>query len=103
MNDNSLRTAFAELRRDEAERVPPFRAPLIPTSPSGEVAAKRRVRGYAFAAIVLLIAIGVAITPHHTRQQQPSLSAWRAPTDFLLQTPGRELVQSVPDLKGTTQ
>ena len=100
MNDNSLRTAFAELRRAEADHVPPFRAPV--TSPWGEVAAKRRVRGFAFAAIVLLIAIGVAIFPRHPKQQ-PSLSAWRAPTDFLLQTPGRELVQSVPDLKGTTQ
>jgi len=98
MNDNSLRNAFGELRRAEAAHVPPFH-----TSPSGEVAAKRRVRGYAFAALVLLIAISVAIIPHHTKPPQPSLSAWRAPTDFLLQTPGRELVESVPDLKGRTQ
>lgn len=94
MNDNSLRNAFDELRRSEAADVPAFR-----------VAAPRRVARlrYAFAAIVLLIAIAIAIVPHHATRQQPSITAWRAPTDFLLQTPGRELLNSVPDLKGRTQ
>jgi hypothetical protein len=94
MNDNSLRNLFAELRRAETGSVPPFRV-----HPPRRVARLR----YAFAAVVLLIVIAVAIVPHHSTPPQPSITAWRAPTDFLLQTPGRELLNTVPDLKGRTQ
>ena len=52
-------------------------------------------------AVVLLIVLALVMIPR--RPPQPSISAWRAPTDFLLQTPGRELLQSVPDMKGTRQ
>ena len=93
MNDNILRNAFDELRRAEAAHVPAFR-----------VATRRSLKlRYAFAAIVLLIAVAVAIVPRHSPPQRPSITAWRAPTDFLLQTPGRELLSSVPDLKGKGQ
>ena len=91
MNDDQLREAFAELRRAEAAHVPRF------------VAGRRR-RPYtalAFAAVVLLIVLIVAIIPR--RPPAPSITTWKAPTDFLLQTPGHELLQSVPDLKGTRQ
>ena len=92
MNDDQLRNAFVELRRVEAARVPSFQLP-----------GRRRRRPYTqFAfAVVLLIVLAVVMIPRHP--PQPSLSAWRAPTDFLLQTPGRELLQSVPDLKGARQ
>ncbi|HEY6842820.1 MAG TPA: hypothetical protein VI391_01530 [Thermoanaerobaculia bacterium] len=95
MNDNSLRNAFAELRRVEAAKIPPFRAAGQARLPV--------LHRYAFAAIVLLIVIGVALLPHRSAPPQPSITAWRAPTDFLLQTPGRELLNSVPDLKGKRQ
>jgi hypothetical protein len=91
MNDDQLRDAFAELRRAETARVPAFRI------------RDRRPKPYlrlAFAAL-LLIVLAVVMIPR--RPPQPSISAWRAPTDFLLQTPGRELLSSVPDLKGTRQ
>ena len=91
MNDDQLREAFAELRRAEAAHVPRF-------------VVGRRPRPYtalAFAAVVFLIVLIVAIIPR--RPPTPPLTTWKAPTDFLLQTPGRELLQSVPDLKGTRQ
>jgi hypothetical protein len=91
MNDEQLRGAFAELRRAETAHVPSFRL---------RARARRPYLRFAFA-IVLLIALAVVMIPR--RAPQPSLSAWRAPTDFLLQTPGRELLHSVPDLKGTRQ
>jgi hypothetical protein len=93
MNDDRLRDAFAELRRTETARVPAFRPAL----------GRRGRRPYiqlAFA-VVLLIVLAVVMIPR--RPPRPSISAWRAPTDFLLQTPGRELLNSVPDLKGTRQ
>lgn len=96
MNDDQLRNAFAELRRAEAARVRAYVAPALSRRPS-------RLRAgstLAFAAL-LLIVLAVVMVPR--RPPQPTISAWRAPTDFLLQTPGRELLNSVPDLKGTRQ
>ena len=103
MNDNDVRNAFAELRHAEAAHVPPFRTVEDRRSRLSGQARLPVLHRFVFAAIVLLIAIGVAILPRHTKPQQASISAWRAPTDFLLQTPGRELLESVPDLKGRTQ
>jgi len=94
MNDEQLRTAFAELRRVEAAHVPPWGAAAL------RGGRPRPYLRFAFA-LLLLIALAVVMIPR--RPPQPALSAWRAPTDFLLQTPGRELLHSVPDLKGTRQ
>ena len=96
MNDNRLRDAFSELRRAEAARVPAYVAPAL----SRRVSRLRVGSTFAFA-VVLLIVLAVVMIPR--RPPKPSISAWRAPTDFLLQTPGRELLSSVPDMKGTRQ
>jgi len=96
MNDDQLRNAFAELRRAEATQTPPYVAPALSRRPS-----RLRVGSTLAFAALLLIVLAVVMIPR--RPPQPSISAWRAPTDFLLQTPGRELLNSVPDLKGTRQ
>ena len=92
MNDDQLREAFAELRRVEAAHVPRFA--MMPRK-------RRPYTALAFATVVLLVVLVVAVIPR--RPPAPSISTWTAPTDFLLQTPGRELLASVPDLKGTRQ
>ena len=97
MNDDRLRSAFAELRRAEADHVPPFHVGRA----RSRLHSRLRV-GSTFAfAIVLLIILAVSIIPR--RPPQPSITTWRAPTDFLLKTPGQELLDSVPDLKGTRE
>lgn len=93
MNDDRLRSAFAELRRAEAAHVPPFKRLPSRQKPWPSIR-------LAFA-IVLLIVLVVSIIPR--RPPAPSISNWRAPTDFLLKTPGQELLSTVPDLKGTRQ
>jgi len=93
MNDDRLRAAFAELRRVESVRTPPFRGLLSSR-------ARRPSLRLAFA-VLLLIVLAVVMIPR--RAPQPSITTWRAPTDFLLKTPGQELLESVPDLKGTRQ
>jgi len=97
MNDDQLHDAFAELRRADAASVPQWRTGN-PASPD------RRDRlsstAIAFAAIAL-IATAIIVMPRHA--PEPSITTWKAPTDFLLQTPGRELLQSTPDLKGARQ
>ena len=92
--DDRLHAAFAELRRVELTRIPPFGGLLSRRRP------RRQYLRLAFA-VVLLILLTVVIVPR--RPAGPSISTWRAPTDFLLKTPGQELLESVPDLKGTRQ
>jgi negative regulator of sigma E activity len=90
----NLQQAFDALRQQEAASAPRFdrmRRARAPRSLAPRLA---------FAAMVL---ITVAVIVFRPQKPQPSITAWKAPTDFLLQTPGRELLTSVPDLKGSPQ
>ncbi len=94
MNDDRLRQAFTELRRQEAARAPRLDQLL-------KAAASRRTpKAFAFAAILLIVLL-LSFLPFVHKRPQPSIEAWKAPTDFLLVTPGRELLESTPDLRGT--
>ncbi|HEV8658877.1 MAG TPA: hypothetical protein VGS96_09610 [Thermoanaerobaculia bacterium] len=93
MNDDDLRTAFAQLRESESKDVPPFLSGVPVPSP-----ARHNLRlAFVAALLVLLVAVG-----YFGRKREvmttTSISTWRAPTDFLLRTPGRELIDSVPQL-----
>jgi hypothetical protein len=96
-DDRDLHERFAELRRQDAAQAPEFAALLQRRA--------RRPRPPAFFRLVIAVAcvlvIAVALVRFHSRppaKPVPSLSEWRSPTDFLLQTPGRELLISVPRL-----
>ena len=91
MNDASLRDAFAELRAQETARAPRFDRLWRPP------AARRPLVAWTFAVMILIVA-SLMLWPR--RSEKPSITAWHAPTDFLLATPGRELLQSTPDLGG---
>jgi hypothetical protein len=86
----NLRDAFETLRQQEAASVPRF----------DRMWHARPARSFtprlAFAAMVLIIVAVLALRPE---KPQPSITAWKAPTDFLLQTPGRELLQSTPEFE----
>lgn len=106
MNDDEsdLRERFAQLRAEERYVVPRF-------DPVPRVR-KRSVAGRMIAAtamFVLLVVIAIAIRPRPTRFTDTdraavhSLAEWHPPTDFLLRTPGSEVVTTtprIPDLKG---
>ena len=93
-DDRSLRELFARLKHEDRARTPSFRTP------------ERRVRTrsawvprVAMAAAIVLVAI-VLTRPDHP---EPSVSVvdlgaatWRSPTDFLLVTPGSDLMRTVP-------
>jgi hypothetical protein len=104
MTDDRLREAFRDLSREESAHVPPFEhlwrtaAPGCPDS-GGPLSSTRTMA----LTLLILIVIALAIVPALHRKETPSITEWRAPTDFLLKTPGQELLSSVPDLKGTTQ
>lgn len=97
--DQDLRERFAALRSEEAAEAPEF--VLLG---SGAVHSRPRRSGYirvTVAAGVVLIAVLIALRltprkPEPNTTSVASLTEWKAPTDFLLETPGRELLETVP-------
>ena len=101
--DPDLREIFAGLRREDERAAPPFQR-LWRAAVRRDAMAPVRTRwilataGIAgIAAVVLMLSRG---TPpvNVPDESTVSLSSWRAPTDFLLQTPGRDLLATVPRL-----
>jgi len=100
---DDLRAAFHELRAEEQRHVPPFRVA------QKRVPAPHYLRYAALVALLLLIT-SAALLRRAATQRRPvsagSISTWKAPTDFLLQTPGSKLLRTVPTFgvpkKGTS-
>ena len=95
MDDRDLKALFDELRRGEEAQAPPFRLP--PAGAIGDAARPGLVRQLALA-VVLVVAAAAAILllqRPHAAPAAPSLAQWEAPTGFLLDTPGSELLDSV--------
>jgi hypothetical protein len=99
---DDLRDAFHELRAEEQRGVPPFR-----------VAQTRMSAPHYFrfaVALLLLLLIGAVMLIRRQPPARPpfrqSISTWKAPTDFLLQTPESKLLRTVPTFglpkKGTS-
>jgi hypothetical protein len=100
-DDRMLRQQFAALRRAEEVRVPRFERVIGRTRRRSS----RGLRGLTVAACVLLVAVTIAMVRgshrdwlHTIHSDVPMLVDWHAPTDFLLDTPGRELLHSIPDI-----
>jgi len=98
-DDRDLRDRFAALRQEEEAHAPMFALPA--TSVIGQ--RRRWAPGLIpFAECALAIAAAifvlrfVALEPRRPSPPVASLTEWRAPTDFLLETPGRELLRTVP-------
>jgi len=98
-DDRDLRERFAALRREEEAGAPAIEG-LVARARArtrGEALRIRRpVLVLATAAAVLLV---IALLDLHKPPRPfpvPSITEWRSPTDFLLQTPGREVLESLP-------
>jgi hypothetical protein len=95
-DDADLRQAFAALRREEAKAAPAFEAVRARRAP-------RRLTplgGLLAAASVTAAILGVVVRRSDPPPPIASLEQWIAPTDFLLDTPGREILQTVPRIGG---
>jgi hypothetical protein len=100
MNDDRLREHFASLRRAEEARAPSFER-VIGRPPRRSNRGWWGVGGAASALAVVTVVLVRMSHPHGPRTiaaSAPMLADWRAPTDFLLDTPGRELLHTIPDL-----
>ena len=100
--DLDLRQRYEELRDEERRSVPPF---IVPR-PRPALSA-RRWAPLAAAALLLIVSLSAVLLS--LRARRPSFTAadrsaaraiaeWRPPTEFLLRTPGRELLTSTPSI-----
>jgi len=101
--DDQLRARFAALRREEEAQAPEF----VIRSGVGRERGRQRSTGQLIAITACVAAIAVAAVWLHFASQKPepepgkfvaSITEWKAPTDFLLLTPGRELLRTVPTI-----
>jgi hypothetical protein len=96
--DDMLRRRFATLRREEDQQAPEFA-----TLWRSRARAQRRQTRWFAAAACALIAL-LTLLWIRSVQRRPddktvvSITEWKAPTDFLLATPGRELLRTVPEI-----
>jgi len=107
--DRDLRERFERLRAEDARGAPSFSALLQRGRSRVPAARVSRLRPILALAAVLALA-ALLVSPRRTAPPSvPStpplaLDHWRAPTDFLLDTPGRQLLGEVPsfgsDLSG---
>ncbi len=88
MHDAELRDAFHRLREEEMARAPRFRPRPAATHPS-------IVWRFA-AALLLIVAIALVLPLRRNPPAVESIVTWKAPTDVLLRTPGREVLSTVP-------
>lgn len=96
-DETDLRQAFAALRREDAKSAPPFEAVLAGGVGRGRRPLVWRVGGPLVAASLLaLLVAGVAVRSGRRPAPMASMEEWTAPTDFLLRTPAREIVETVP-------
>ena len=93
-----LRDRFAALRREDEQGTPPFAAVWNAARARRQRPASRGwlLASAAIALCVLLVWLtwrtGTPPPPPTHLDTGPSLADWRPPTDFLLETPGREIL-----------
>lgn len=97
-DDRELRKLFAQLKDEDRGHTPSFRAPVMKVASRWILPAR-----VALAAAIVVIAVVLARpdqTPRTAMRPAVDLgtTAWRSPTDFLLNTPGSELLRSVPSV-----
>jgi hypothetical protein len=94
--ENHLRTRFANLREEDKSAAPQFGR----TVAGGVFSRRRPVIPIALAAMpVLAIVVMLAVRTHRPADKLPrDLAAWSSPTAFLLETPGKQLLNQTPRL-----
>jgi type VI protein secretion system component VasF len=100
-NDRDLRDSFAALRGEQEARAPEFVIPPRPVSKHGRRNASARLLAALACVAAMMAAVLWLRTPAKTPRRTSdapiaSITNWKSPTNFLLDTPGRELLRTVP-------
>ncbi len=98
MNDQHMRDRFAQVSREDRAKTPAFLPPVPRFGPT--------LRSRHLLAAVAAVALGVGVARWATADRltvppmigpiDMSATAWTSPTDFLLQTPGRAMLNTLP-------
>jgi hypothetical protein len=93
--DRHLRTHFANLREEDQSATPPFARTAAAAAAFSRRGSYLRI---ALAAMTFLaIAVMLAVRTHRSTAAVPrELAAWSSPTAFLLETPGKRLLNQTP-------
>lgn len=94
-DERDLKARFAEMRRQEASEAPKFAA-LIRRGATRRRPFRHGKLAIAAACVLVIAFLLARFRPRPAAAPVPSLTEWKSPTDFLLQTPGRDLLYSVP-------
>lgn len=97
-DDADLRARFEALRQEDATLLPSFAVPRprpVARHPARWIAAG----ALAAAAATVLWVLGDRRTGNRIALDLGA-AVWAAPTDFLLETPGRDLLREIPQLGG---
>lgn len=98
MEDGDLRDAFAASRARDHAAAPAF-VEVVGRKRRPPRRGRRRALAVALALVAVVVVIGSRLrngTEPPAPESGVSIVNWRGPTDFLLETPGRELLGSVP-------
>ncbi len=98
-DDDDLRGRFARLRSEDASRTGEFHGLLRRSRPKG---GRARLTAWAVAGLAVILALLVVLDDRETQHKPPnpevSITVWTSSTDFLLHTPGEEVLTTVPRL-----
>jgi len=96
-DDGRLKAHFVNLREEDRIAAPPFGRIAAAAAASSRRGSSLRI---ALAAVPLLvIAVIFALRTHRSTDAVPrQLAAWSSPTAFLLETPGKQLLNQTPRL-----
>ena len=98
-NDIDLRQRFATLREEAEQGAPDFQSLL--RSKRAAPSARRFAPTLAVSVAVAVLAAGILWTAsdrarHYSNDAGAVVLAWKTSTDFLLETPGREVLFTIP-------
>ncbi len=94
--DKDLVERFRALRAREHASAPAF-SRLVP----GRARRPGRAIAWTLATAAAAITVWLVNRPQHPEPLPPVMPAWTAPTDGLLQTPGRTLLRELPRLNSS--
>lgn len=104
--DQELRKQFAALRREVDVSTPPFAAVASPQPGQTSIRWPQQRRWVPATLGVVSVLVVVLVLTSRVSDSEPGFDmglasvAWAGPTDFLLATPGRDLLDAVPSVGG---
>jgi hypothetical protein len=101
-DEEAFRRAFNSLRTEDARRAPSFDAIVHHRLHRARSLRSLRLGLTVSALTLVLLIVALGVAHRRTTSTHPGGSAfilaWRAPTDFLLDTPGSQLMRDIPEI-----